>query len=77
MLGRLEMNVDQCIAAYSDLAKTVFEKKLSSLPFNFKGKVKSRFDSGKLEAAVLKAITQSGAAKDELFNDGKERGCRT
>lgn len=48
MLGRLEMDVNDCIAEYSDLAEKVFGKKLSSLPFNFKGKVKSRFDSAKL-----------------------------
>jgi hypothetical protein len=56
MLGRLEMGVDECIAAYGNLAETVFGQKLSSLPFNFKGKVRSRFDSVKLEAAVLKVI---------------------
>ena len=44
MLGRLEMDVDECITAYSDLAEAVFEAKLSSIPFNMKGKVKARFD---------------------------------
>ena len=77
MLGRLEMDVDECIAAYSDLAETVFGQKLSSLPFNYKGKVKSRFDSVKLEAAVLKVIKHSGASERDLFNDGAKRGCRT
>jgi len=68
MLGRLEMDVDQCITAYS------------LLPFNFKGKVKSRFDSAKLGAAVLKMINQSRASNTserDLFNDGVKRGCRT
>lgn len=77
MLGRLEMDVDECIAAYSDLAETVFGQKLSSLPFNYKGKVKSRFDSVKLEAAVLKVIKHSGVSERDLFNDGAKRGCRT
>ena len=71
------MDVDECIAAYSGLAETVFGKKLSSLPFNFKGKVKSRFDSAKLKAAVLEVIKQGGAIEHELFNDGAQRGCRT
>jgi hypothetical protein len=39
MLGRLEMDVDECIAAYSDLAASVFGEKGSRLPFNIKGKV--------------------------------------
>jgi hypothetical protein len=77
MLGRLEMDVDQCTAAYSDLAETVFGKKLSSIPINITGKVKSRFDSAKLESAVRKVVTQGGASDTDLLNDGTERGCRT
>jgi hypothetical protein len=80
MLGRLEMDVDQCIAAYTDLAESVFRKRISLLPFNFRGKVKSRFDSAKLGAAVLKIVKQSRASNTserDLFNDGVKRGCRT
>jgi hypothetical protein len=77
MLGRLEMDVDECIAAYTDLAEAVFGKKQSLLPFNFKGKVKSRFDAAKLESAVRKVVEDSGAPENDLFNDGAERGCRT
>jgi hypothetical protein len=77
MLGRLEMDVDECIAAYSNLAETVFGEKLSSIPFNFKGGVKSRFDSAKLESAIRKVVKESGASEYDLFNDNIERGCRT
>lgn len=52
MLGRLEMDVDECISAYSGLAAAVFGEKLSSIPVNFKGHVKARFDSAKLESAI-------------------------
>jgi hypothetical protein len=45
MLGRLEMDVDECITAYSRLAEAVFGEKLSSFPVNIKGRVKARFDS--------------------------------
>jgi hypothetical protein len=72
MLGRLEMDVDECIAAYSDLAAVVFGEKLSRIPVNIKGKVKSRFDSTKLESAIRKAVTQSGASETDLLNDGTE-----
>lgn len=77
MLGRLEMDVDQCIAAYSGLAEAVFGVKTSRLPFNLKGKVKARFDSAKLEMAVQKTIKDSGISETALLNDGTERGCRT
>jgi hypothetical protein len=56
MLGRLEMDVDECIAAYSDLASAVFGKKLSRIPVNIKGEIKPRFDPAKLEIAIRKAV---------------------
>lgn len=77
MLGRLEMSVDECITEYSDLAAAVFGEKLSRIPFNMKGKVKPRFDSARLESAVNKVLTQSGASETDLLADGTERGCRT
>ena len=77
MLGRLEMDVDECITAYNDLAEAVFVEKLSSIPFNVKGKVKPRFDSAKLESAIRNVVAQSGASEMDLLNDGTERGCRT
>jgi hypothetical protein len=77
MLGRLEMDVDECINAYSDLAAAVFGVKLNSIPVNFKGGIKARFDSAKLESAIQKVVEESGASKQDLFDDGTERGCRT
>ena len=77
MLGRLEMDVDECITAYSDLAEAVFGEKLSFIPVNVKGKIKSRFDSAKLESAIRKIVVQSGISETDLLNDGTERGCRT
>jgi hypothetical protein len=77
MLGRLEMDVDECIAAYSDLAASVFGDKRSRIPFNIKGKVQQRFDSAKLEAAIRKVVVGSGGLEKALLNDGTERGCRT
>jgi len=52
MLGRLEMDMDEYITTYSDLAEAVFGGKLSSIPFNIKGNIKPRFDSAKLEKAI-------------------------
>lgn len=77
MLGRLEMDVDACLTAYCDLAAVVFGEQLTRIPVNIKGKVRSRFDSERLESAIKQVIMQSGASKTDLLNDGTERGCRT
>ncbi|KAF1729923.1 Calcium-independent phospholipase A2-gamma [Beauveria bassiana] len=76
MLGRLEMDVDECISTYVDLMKSVFEKKSSWLPVSLGGNVKAQFDSKKLRSAVDQAINQSGASPQDRFNDGQSRGCR-
>lgn len=77
MLGRLEMDVDACIAAYSELMKTVFEEKSSWLPVSWSGKVQARFDSAKLKSAIEDAISKTDASSADAFNDGKKRGCHT
>jgi hypothetical protein len=77
MLGRLEMDVDECITAYSGLAEAVFREKLSSFPVDIKGKDNIRFDSAELEKAAQKVVVDSGASDTALFNDGTERGSRT
>ncbi|KAK9384173.1 hypothetical protein V1515DRAFT_624563 [Lipomyces mesembrius] len=77
MLGRLEMDVDECIKAYTKVAESVFSQKKSSLPFSWKGKVEAQFDSSELEKAIRETIKGSGISEADLFNDGKERGCRT
>lgn len=76
MLGRLEMDVDECISAYVELMKTVFEEKSSSLSISGTGRIKARFDSSRLKDAIVKLITRYGACETDLFNDGKARGCR-
>jgi hypothetical protein len=44
MLGRLEMDVNECISAYTSIFKDIFEKK--GLPIKlWSGKVKGRLDS--------------------------------
>ncbi|RDW92542.1 hypothetical protein BP5796_01936 [Coleophoma crateriformis] len=82
MLGRLEMDVDQCITAYSDLAAVVFGEKLNRMPFNIQAQVQPRFDSAKLKTTVQKVIAESKVAQNdasetELLNDKIERGCKT
>jgi hypothetical protein len=76
MLGRLEMTAETCIAAYEELMKSVFEAKSSRLPVGWSGKTKAQFDSDKLRKVIEKVVTNNGASTEDLFDDGRERGCR-
>ena len=76
MLGRLEMDVNECIKAYSNLAEAVFSEELIPVPIKLKGGTKAQFHSTKLENAIRKVITQSGASDTDFLNDGTDRGCR-
>jgi hypothetical protein len=76
MLGRLEMNVEECIVKYLELMEKVFSEKASRLPVSWSGKVKAIFDSSKLAAAVKKVITDRGLPEDAKLNDGQDRGCK-
>ena len=76
MLGRLEMTVDACIDTYKEMMKSVFKIKSSKLPVGWSGKTKAQFDSAKLRKAIEKVVVDSGATKEDLFDNGQERGCR-
>lgn len=77
MLGRLEMSVDDCIKAYTDLAAAVFGEKQSRFPFSKTLNVKSRFDSAKLEKAIKNVVSGSGASAEEKFASETESKCKT
>jgi hypothetical protein len=76
MLGRLEMDVDECISAYRELMKSIFEKKSSRLPMNWKGQTKSQFNSAKLERAIKNVIVSHKSMETDLFDDGIKRRCK-
>ena len=81
MLGRLEMDVDECILAYNRLIESVFKDKNSAFGFTGLGKVKAKFNSNKLKDAIQEVVDNQSKDKDQIhstdsFNDGKERGCR-
>ena len=75
MLGRLEMDVDECIRAYCNLTEAVFGENLHRFPMNLKGCTQAQFDSAKLENATKKVITERNVSEMDLLNDGTERGC--
>lgn len=77
MLGRLEMDVDECITAYVRLMERVFNEKSSwwsSVGFN--GNLKSQFKSSDLKAAILDVLAEHGADEQTPFNDGNESRCK-
>lgn len=76
MLGRLKMGVDECIAAYTKLMKTVFGKQSSWFPITSSGSINARFDSAKLESAIKDVVTSHGAKESDRFNDITAHGCR-
>ena len=76
MLGRLEMGVDECISAYSELMESVFGEKSSRLPIGWTGGTKAKFDSKKLKNAIEGVITHQGISKTDPLNDEQPRGCK-
>ena len=76
MLGRLEMDVAECISAYSKLMESVFREKKRRLPLGWTGGIKAQFDSAKLKTAIQEVITEHGASAEDLLNDGDDRGCK-
>ena len=76
MLGRLEMDVDECISTYSELMKDVFEAKSSRFPISLSGGTKAQFDSNQLKNAIEQVIAHHDTSKTDLFNGGGPRGCR-
>ena len=76
MLGRLKMDVDECITAYTGLMKTVFSQKLHKLPIDITGKIQPQFNSMLLEQAIKQVITAQGMQDSDLLNNGVEGGCR-
>lgn len=76
MLGRLEMDVDECISAYSELMEAVFNERRRRLPVDLRGRVEPQFDSNKLKEAIETVIRRKDVSTTDLFNDGQERGCK-
>jgi hypothetical protein len=71
MLGRLEMDVDECIDIYTNMFEKIFGKK--GLPLNRRASIKGRFDSKVLENCITKILKDRGLSEKEPLNDGKER----
>lgn len=75
MLGRLEMDVDECINAYTDFMEDIFSKPLHKVKVGANGKIQARFDSEAMKQAIEKVIRAKDASPTDPFNDGRDRGC--
>ncbi len=63
MLGKLGMTLDQCIAAYRDLSRTIFGKKHSRGRLTF-GLAPSRYSGSRLRKAVCRLLGERGFDDD-------------
>lgn len=78
MLGRLQMDVDECISAYNDLIKVVFNEKarVHQSKFSLLGQTQARFDSGGLKAAIEKTLKDRGLSPTDSMVDSREPDCK-
>jgi hypothetical protein len=74
MLGRLKMDVQQCIDAYRKLSDQAFKRR-RHIPIGAGGKIRERFDSKELEMAVKKVLVEHGYSEDMLLRD-LDTSCR-
>lgn len=74
MLGRLQMTVDECIAAYTSLSNKVFEKKHHRFTLGLK--VQGRFSSTELEKVVKEMVRGRGLGQGTLLKDSPDARCK-
>jgi nucleoside phosphorylase len=75
MLGRLRMDVDSCIEAYTDLCDKAFTKK-HFVPVTVGGKLQAKFDTGALENGLKDIIKAHGLDEESLLKD-HDGECKT
>lgn len=71
MLGRLQMDIDECIDEYSNLVDTVVQ---SSMPLVAgTDKVERRFPRVEMKEAIIGIILRCGFEKEALFCELNEK----
>jgi calcium-independent phospholipase A2-gamma len=76
MLGRLEMNIDDCIDAFTGMMDDIFKQK-HKLPFKvFTGQVQPRYDSAILEKCIKSVIREAGFEPDAKLREPKKSACK-
>lgn len=67
MLGRLRMDIDECINTYINLFDRVFKKRHRVTIMN---KVQARFDTKDLEKAIKEIVLKQSGSENTLLCDG-------
>jgi len=68
MLGRLKMDVQQCIKAYRTFADKAFQYKQMSLAEEA-DQIRERFSSEDLKAAIISVLEEQGCDESTLLKD--------
>ena len=74
MLGCLEMDIDECISAYTTLSDQIFQKQKHRVKIN--GQIQGRFDAAELERSVKEVIVQKGLQEDALLKRSDNSCCK-
>ncbi|GAW26599.1 putative patatin-like phospholipase [Rosellinia necatrix] len=78
LLGRLEMNVDECLTVFKDAMCEIFGRRVHSAKFKLRnGQLQHGFSPDKLKEAIQKALILKNIPIDEPYDNGQERTCRT
>jgi hypothetical protein len=76
MLGRLRMSVEECITAYLELMKRIFEKRENRSIMSALGRVKPRFSAKALSDAIAEVLRSRGYSTQEKFEEGDNPTCK-
>lgn len=77
MVGRLQMNVNECIEAYTNMFERIFQRQKHRHGVNFLGSLQNKFDSDILRASIVEIVKSRGWNETEAFNaEGDDRPCR-
>ncbi|GKU06823.1 unnamed protein product [Fusarium langsethiae] len=78
MLGRLGMDVDECINSYNNLIRVIFsnQSRVHQSKFSLRGQTQARFDSKTLESAINKTIRERGLSPTDKMLEATEPSCK-
>lgn len=79
MLGRLKMDVSECIGVYTSMFERIFEKQKHRYSVNLWenfGSLQNRFDSDILRDSIKSIVKRQGLSEAECLNAEGDRSCR-
>ena len=75
MLGRLRMDVQECIDIYLELADEVFSK-VHILPVNLRGRTHGRYNQEGLSDAVVNLLVSKQMSQETLLKEQDPFSCK-